>query len=179
MFATRFTERLGIAHPIALGGMGTGTNAALVSAVCNAGGLGVLGTSSLNADGIRREAALIRQQTDRPFGINFLLAFVDEERFHDELVPRWSMLRELVSNGRELRLLLWEEATTRLSSASNGSPESVTLLVGPEGSFTKEEVATAEGAGFVPVSLGEGILRTETAAVVGAALVLARYGRLG
>src|SRR5262249_46258871 len=62
-------------------GMGVGTNAALVAAVSNAGGLGVLGTSGLNAEGIRREVARIRELTDRPFGVNFLLAFVDEPRF--------------------------------------------------------------------------------------------------
>jgi NAD(P)H-dependent flavin oxidoreductase YrpB (nitropropane dioxygenase family) len=92
MLATRFTERLGVDHPIALGGMGTGTCAALVSAVCNAGGLGVLGKSTLTADGIRREVELIRQQTDRPFGVNFLLAFVDEERFAAGLEARPAVL---------------------------------------------------------------------------------------
>ena len=61
--------------------MGTGTSAALVSAVSNAGGLGILGTSHLSAEGIAVEAVAIRAQSDRPFGINFLLAFTDAERF--------------------------------------------------------------------------------------------------
>ena len=38
-----------------------------------------------------------------------------------------------------------------------------TLLVGPEGDFTPEEVAAAINAGFLPVSLGSIILRVETA----------------
>src|SRR5215211_5752719 len=92
MLATRFTEQLGITHPVALGGMGVGTDAALVSAVSNAGGLGVLGTSGLTANGIRAEVELIRGQTDRPFGINFLLAFVDEERFEAGLAARPAVL---------------------------------------------------------------------------------------
>ncbi|MGN0032566.1 MAG: 16S rRNA (uracil(1498)-N(3))-methyltransferase [Candidatus Limimorpha sp.] len=40
------------------------------------------------------------------------------------------------------------------------------VLIGPEGDFTKEEVDSAVQNGFVPVSLGEARLRTETAAVV-------------
>lgn len=43
---------------------------------------------------------------------------------------------------------------------------SVLVLIGPEGDFSKEEVELAKNNGFVPVSLGEARLRTETAAVV-------------
>lgn len=42
-----------------------------------------------------------------------------------------------------------------------------TLLIGPEGDFTSEEVSEAIKNGFVPVSLGQARLRTETAALVG------------
>ena len=44
--------------------------------------------------------------------------------------------------------------------------ENALVLIGPEGDFSKEEVALARENGFVPVSLGEARLRTETAAVV-------------
>ena len=44
--------------------------------------------------------------------------------------------------------------------------ENVMVLIGPEGDFSKEEVQLAKDNGFVPVSLGEARLRTETAAVV-------------
>lgn len=40
------------------------------------------------------------------------------------------------------------------------------VLVGPEGDFSVDEVVAAEKAGFIPVSLGESRLRTETAALV-------------
>lgn len=40
------------------------------------------------------------------------------------------------------------------------------IIIGPEGDFSKEEVQSAINQGFVPVSLGESRLRTETAAVV-------------
>jgi 16S rRNA (uracil1498-N3)-methyltransferase len=43
----------------------------------------------------------------------------------------------------------------------------VALLVGPEGDFSGVEVAAAVEAGAVPVSFGNRILRTETAAIFG------------
>jgi 16S rRNA (uracil1498-N3)-methyltransferase len=46
------------------------------------------------------------------------------------------------------------------------------LLVGPEGGFTSSERAAAIAAGFVPMGLGPHVLRTETAALVGAAALL-------
>lgn len=45
--------------------------------------------------------------------------------------------------------------------------ENVTLLVGPEGDFSPEEVELAINAGYRPVSLGSSRLRTETAGLVG------------
>ena len=44
--------------------------------------------------------------------------------------------------------------------------EDVLVLIGPEGDFSEEEVRTALDCGFVPVSLGNSRLRTETAGVV-------------
>lgn len=50
-----------------------------------------------------------------------------------------------------------------------GTP--VLVLIGPEGDFSPEEVQLAESKGFKPVSLGNTILRTETAAFVAAHIV--------
>jgi 16S rRNA (uracil1498-N3)-methyltransferase len=44
--------------------------------------------------------------------------------------------------------------------------EDATVLIGPEGDFSEDEVKRAEAAGFVPISLGRSRLRTETAALV-------------
>lgn len=52
----------------------------------------------------------------------------------------------------------------------------VTIAVGPESGFSSEEVSLAVGAGFHAVSLGDRILRTETAGPVISALLLARLG---
>ena len=54
----------------------------------------------------------------------------------------------------------------------------VTLFIGPEGGFDPDEVAEAQAAGVVAVTLGPRILRTETAAIVMVALVMAALGEL-
>ena len=47
----------------------------------------------------------------------------------------------------------------------------ICILIGPEGDFSPEEAALARERGWIPVSLGESRLRTETAAVVAATAV--------
>ena len=47
----------------------------------------------------------------------------------------------------------------------------ITLFIGPEGDFTKKEINLAETAGIVPVKLGNQILRTETAGIVGCTII--------
>ena len=51
------------------------------------------------------------------------------------------------------------------------SVQDVVVLIGPEGDFTREEVAHAEAYGAQPVSLGSLTLRSETAALAGVAIV--------
>ncbi|GGZ49469.1 16S rRNA (uracil(1498)-N(3))-methyltransferase [Mesonia mobilis] len=46
--------------------------------------------------------------------------------------------------------------------------KSYTILIGPEGDFSSEEIKSAIKAGFIPVTLGNTRLRTETAAIVAA-----------
>ena len=58
------------------------------------------------------------------------------------------------------------EADKRLLRDSIERGRDVLVLIGPEGDFSEQEVQTALRAGFLPVSLGNSRLRTETAAVV-------------
>jgi 16S rRNA (uracil1498-N3)-methyltransferase len=77
-------------------------------------------------------------------------------------------------------VVLWERAAAPLSEVFPAErPEQMAVVVGPEGGIPEEDARSAERAGGALASLGPQVLRTETAAVVGAALVLARYGRLG
>ncbi len=71
-------------------------------------------------------------------------------------------------------LLSHEEADSALDTALAGAGLPVTLLIGPESGFAATELALARAAGVPIVSLGPTVLRTETAAIVAAAVVLDR-----
>ncbi len=59
------------------------------------------------------------------------------------------------------------EETTKKSLKSELKPtQKITLLIGPEGDFSTKEIETALLNKFIPVSLGESRLRTETAGIV-------------
>jgi 16S rRNA (uracil1498-N3)-methyltransferase len=80
----------------------------------------------------------------------------------------------------ETTFVLDESAATGLNaSLPSVAPERIGLVTGPEGGLDEDEVRHFVERGARTVSLGDAILRTETAAIVGAALVLARYERLG
>jgi 16S rRNA (uracil1498-N3)-methyltransferase len=66
-----------------------------------------------------------------------------------------------------LQLIAHCEETDKKTLKSVLKPnESVTLLIGPEGDFSEKEIALAIDKQFIPVSLGNTRLRTETAAIV-------------
>jgi 16S rRNA (uracil1498-N3)-methyltransferase len=80
----------------------------------------------------------------------------------------------------EVRLVLDEEERTRpLRAALVDSSRHYVMLIGPEGGLTREEVAQAKAAGFVPVTLGPRILRTETAGLAVLSIVQHVLGDLG
>jgi enoyl-[acyl-carrier protein] reductase II len=91
MFKTRMTEMFGIKHPIMLAGMNWITEPKLVSAVCNAGGLGILAIARCTPKEARELIRRIRDMTDKPFGINQILigpgARENLEAAIDEKVP--------------------------------------------------------------------------------------------
>ncbi len=89
MIRTRVCELLGIQYPIALGGLGGGhTRPELVAAVSEAGGFGALGCFQLTPDRIRDAAAAIKQHTNKPFALNFLMFAFQEECFTTALKER-------------------------------------------------------------------------------------------
>ena len=72
----RITESLGIDYPIIQAPMGWIARSRLASAVSNAGGLGIIETSSGELDQIRDEIKKMGDLTDKPFGVNIAQAFV-------------------------------------------------------------------------------------------------------
>jgi len=65
-----------------------------------------------------------------------------------------------------LKIILWEKGGEPLKEIlRQNHSQKVYAVVGPEGGFTEEEVAIAKGKEFIPMKLGQRILRTETAAI--------------
>jgi 16S rRNA (uracil1498-N3)-methyltransferase len=81
-----------------------------------------------------------------------------------------------------LKAILWEgEGKRDLKALLRDSSRTARFIgiIGPEGGFAREEVEMAEKAGFIPVSLGDRILRAETAAMAMVAVVQYEWGDLG
>jgi 16S rRNA (uracil1498-N3)-methyltransferase len=71
-----------------------------------------------------------------------------------------------VCRGEGLKILLWEKEGEPLRKVLRQYlPKRVYVVVGPEGGFTEEEVRSAKDRGFIPIKMGQRILRTETAAI--------------
>lgn len=85
---TRLTRLLGIDYPIVQAPMGWIARSALASAVSNAGGLGIIETSSGELDVIRHEIARMRDLTERPFGVNIAQLFVRDPGIVDFVVEQ-------------------------------------------------------------------------------------------
>ena len=75
-FSNRITDLLGVEVPLVQAPMGWIARSQLASAVSEAGGLGIIETSSGELDAIREEIKKMRTLTDKPFGVNIAQAFV-------------------------------------------------------------------------------------------------------
>ena len=104
------------------------------------------------------------------------------------LVPKISQPRDFSAAVAEttasLKIVAYEAGGSSLQavlrSASVGARvESVACLVGPEGGLSPDEVDTARACGFIPVTLGPRILRTETAALALLCIVMYELGDMG
>lgn len=97
---------------------------------------------------------------------------------HVEAAMDWrAALRAMARH--DLLLIPWEDARgRRLRDVYEARPDArdIGVVIGPEGGITPQEVAAMAEIGGVTVTLGPRILRTETAAVVSAALVMQLWG---
>ena len=94
-----------------------------------------------------------------------------------------SLFEDAARSAPGLLLLPWEgERSRSLRSylrSLGDRPLAASLFIGPEGGFAEDEVRLAREAGCVPISLGPRILRSETAGIVAAALVMHELGEMG
>ena len=82
-----------------------------------------------------------------------------------------SFAKAIASNQYSTKLLAHCGEEDKTSVADFRHNTSVQIFIGPEGDFTKEEIAAAIAAGFQPVTLGNTRLRAETAGVVAATVL--------
>lgn len=67
----------------------------------------------------------------------------------------------------------------KLKEISDGNPGSTAIMIGPEGDFTFEELNQVCSKGWIPVHLGETILRAETAAISVLGVICYKFGYWG
>ena len=102
------------------------------------------------------------------------------------LLPEFSLpvsFSDLLSEGQAaLKLIPYEEESSKNLKDLEWPPSvpgSILGLVGPEGGFHQEEIKQAEAKGFIPISLGPRILRSETAALSLVSLLQFLWGDMG
>lgn len=80
MIKTAVCDVLGIEHPVVQGGMAWVGTWELVSAVSEAGGLGIIGSGNAPPQWVREQIKQVRERTNKPFGVNVMLLspFVEE-----------------------------------------------------------------------------------------------------
>ena len=75
-FNNRITDMIGVDIPIVQAPMGWIARSQLASAVCRAGAVGIIETSSGETDAVLREMEIMQEICDKPFGVNLALAFL-------------------------------------------------------------------------------------------------------
>ena len=108
-------------------------------------------------------------EASKQCGRNRLMEIAEAEAWPDFMDRTQGAHLRLLAHPRS-RAAETERFAAEKSLASLGSSHGVVLAVGPEGGFTGDEIALATSAGWQTVDLGLRILRTETAAVLLAAV---------
>jgi len=124
MFKTEICDMLKIEYPIILGGMLWIGKSDLVAAVSNAGGLGLLGAGGMTIEEIVDECGKIKEQTEKPFGINIPLVRPDSDE----------MIKASMVNGASV------------VATSSGSPKKYTDMIHDLGAKVMHVVANVSFA---------------------------------
>lgn len=123
-----------------------------------------------------------RQRRSHNWGAIALKAAKQSRRADIPEILAYSPFEEALrhANGADLKVMLSErqriETLKGLIGKVKKPVKEALLLVGPEAGLTEEETKRAEEAGYIQVSLGQRILRTETAAIFGVGLLRYEFG---
>jgi enoyl-[acyl-carrier protein] reductase II len=141
---TPLCDLLGIEVPIVQAGMGYVARGALAAAVSEAGGLGVIGAASLNAEGLRDEIRKVKDSTDRPFGVDILFATIGRPASDDETVAFTRDVQQQID-------VVFEEGVPVLASGL-GDPGPVVPIAHEQGMKVMALVGNTRNASRVAAS---------------------------
>tara|TARA_B100000029_G_scaffold257000_3_gene253810 strand:+ start:74 stop:1087 length:1014 start_codon:yes stop_codon:yes gene_type:complete len=133
---------LGIRYPILQAGMGQVAYGELAAAVSAAGGLGVIGANYLSGDDLRREINIVRERTDKPFGVDILFGRIEST---DEGSHRYSRKTEEL-----IEVSLAERVPVLVSGL--GDPAAVVARAHEQGAIVMSVVGNARQARRVEAS---------------------------
>ena len=126
MLATRFTDLVGCQVPVQLAGMSRVGTSALAAAVTNAGGLGMLPGASPSE--LRPELRALAGTAAGPFGVNFLIPFLDDEAV--ELATAQARLVEFFYGEPDASLVERVHRAGALAGWQTGSAEEARCAAG-------------------------------------------------
>jgi enoyl-[acyl-carrier protein] reductase II len=136
---TRLCELLDIQFPVIQAGMSIYTSAELVAAVSNAGGLGSLGCWRRPPEDLARQLSIIRERTDRPFAVNFVVPALDEAAFALTLAARPAVISlaladpgDLVQRAHDAGILVVHQVTT-VAQARQAADRGVDVIIAQGG----------------------------------------------
>src|ERR1700682_3461077 len=139
---TPVCKLIGIEFPIFQAGMARSTTPELVAAVCNAGGLGIIGGLGRTPDELRSEIRQVRELTDRPFGVKHVVCRLDHAALQMTLAQRVPVLS-----------LAWGRATDLTYQAHEAGIKVIHMVATPE----EAGLVVIDAAAGVPVLAAGGI----------------------
>ncbi len=119
MLKTAVCDLFDIQYPIIQGGMAHVGTAELVSAVSNAGGLGILGAGFYEPDWIRNQIQITKQRTNKPFGINIQLASPFVQQVIDVVLEEGVTIVTTGAGNPESHIPRFKQAGVRVMPVTN------------------------------------------------------------
>nr|WP_297872783.1 enoyl-[acyl-carrier-protein] reductase FabK [uncultured Blautia sp.] len=107
---TAITELLKIEAPVIQGGMAWVAEHCLAAAVSEAGGLGIIGAASAPAQWVREQIRLVKEKTEKPFGVNIMLMSPYADEVAKVVVEEQVPVVTTGAGSPEKYMKMWKEA---------------------------------------------------------------------
>lgn len=107
---TAITELLNIEAPVIQGGMAWVAEHCLAAAVSEAGGLGIIGAASAPAQWVREQIRLVKEKTEKPFGVNIMLMSPYADEVAKVVVEEQVPVVTTGAGSPEKHMKMWKEA---------------------------------------------------------------------